>query len=126
MLRQFAALCFVFFVGIGVWQALVSGRTTAGIVLACLGVLLGLLGLVSLRVLKPIFVGWMILAFPIGLVISNIIMSLIYFGVLTPIGLVLRSRGRDALRVRRSGPEVASYWETRTASTDIRRYFKMY
>jgi len=44
---------------------------------------------------------WMVLAFPIGWTMSHLLMGLIYFGLITPMGLVMRLFGRDAMGRRR-------------------------
>ena len=50
-----------------------------------------------------IYVGWMILAFPIGWTISQVILVVMFFGLFTPIGLIFRLLGRDPLhRARRA------------------------
>ena len=45
----------------------------------------------------PIFVGLTILAYPIGFVVSYFIMGLLFFGMITPLGLLFRLIGKDPL-----------------------------
>ena len=124
MLRQFAGLWIMFFSGIALSQYFRSQNTTAAIVVGALAVLVGVPGLFFPRLLKPIFVGWMILAFPIGWLVSRIILMLLYFGVFAPVGFVLRILGHDPLRLKK--PEVESYWEEKTQQTSLRRYLKQF
>ena len=42
----------------------------------------------------------MVLAFPIGWTVSLVLLGLVYYGLFTPIGLVFRLVGRDALQLR--------------------------
>ena len=58
---------------------------------------LGPLGLIWPRLLRPIYVAWMVLAFPIGWTISQLILAVMFYGLFTPIGLVFRLIGRDPL-----------------------------
>ena len=62
------------------------------------------------HVMKPIHVGWMILAHAWGWAMTRIVLSLFFFVILTPIGWVIRFSGKDLL-----GEEVeqgvASYWK---------------
>jgi hypothetical protein len=125
MLRQFAAGWLVFFAALGAFQAWGHGRPTLGAVLAVQGAVLGGLGLVWPGVLRPLFVIATVLAFPIGWVVSLVMLVLMYFGVMTPVGLLLRLRGRDALGRRRAAPG-ESYWKPKPAVTDVRRYFRQY
>lgn len=74
---------------------------------------------------RPIYLGWMYAAFPIGWTVSHLLMALIYFGVLTPIGLALRVVGRDPLE-RRFDPSARSYWIRYTPERDVERYFKQF
>ena len=71
-----------------------------------------------------ILVGWMVLVFPIGWIISHLILGLLYFGLFTPMAAWFRWRGRDPLRRRILNVE--SYWCPKETPTDLRRYFKQY
>lgn len=124
-LRQFAGLWLVFFGGIAAYQGLYRGHETAGMILGAVALAGGLLGLIAPMALKPIYVAWMVLAFPIGWTISLLILALMYYGMFTPIGLVFKLIGRDPLeRARR--PAVATYWTPKATPTDPRRYFKQF
>ena len=79
MLRQFAGLWLVFFGGMAAWQGLARGRVGVAVAIAILAIAVGSLGLIRPQAVRPIFVGWMILAFPIGWTISLILLSLVYF-----------------------------------------------
>lgn len=72
-----------------------------------------------------IFVGWMYFAFPIGWTISHLLLFLVYFLLLTPVGLLLRLSGRDPLE-RRLEPGAASYWSKRSAAEEPGRYFRQF
>jgi len=124
-LRQFAALWIVFFGGLAAWQGLWHGRTAVAIACAILAATLGPLGLVRPAALRPIFVGWMMLAFPIGWVVSHVLLALVFYGLFTPLAVVFRLIGRDALALRRS-PSARSHWQPRPQVTDPRRYFKQF
>jgi hypothetical protein len=124
-LRQFAGLWLASFGGIAVWQALVKGHVALGLSLAALALTIGLLGLTRPERVRLIFVGWMVLAFPIGWTVSQVMLALMFYGLFAPIGLVFRLIGRDPLRrARPSGRE--SYWDPKPAPTDLGRYFKQF
>jgi hypothetical protein len=90
-----------------------------------LAILTPLLDLLHPRAVLPIFIALTLLGFPIGLVVSNVVTALIFFGLFTPIGLFFRLIRRDSLK-RRIDPEAASYWEPappeRPASDYLRQY----
>ncbi|APW64247.1 SxtJ family membrane protein [Paludisphaera borealis] len=124
-LRQFAGLWLIFFGGLGLWEALGRGHSNLGAGLGAVAVVGGLLGLLRPDFLRPIYVAWMVLAFPIGWTVSLVMLAIMYYGLFTPIGLVFRLIGRDALqRTRRPGIE--SYWVPKPTPTDPRRYFKQF
>ena len=124
MLRQFAGLWILFFGGLALSQHFRSHNTTAALIVGVLAVGIGVPGLFFPRLLKPIFVGWMILAFPIGWLVSRINLMLLYFGIFAPVGFILRLVGHDPLRLKK--PAVESYWEVKTQQTSLRRYLKQF
>jgi Saxitoxin biosynthesis operon protein SxtJ len=124
-LRQFAWLWLAFFGGMALWQALVKAHIALGLTLAALALIVGSLGLARPEAIRFIYVGWMVLAFPIGWTVSQIILAVMFFGLFTPFGLVFRLIGRDPLqRTRRS--DTKSYWQPKPTPTDLKRYFKQF
>jgi len=123
-LQQFGWLCLVIFGAIAVAGFVKSGLNAFSIVWAVSGALGGLLGWLRPQWLKWIFVTWIILVFPIGWVMSKVLLAAMYFGVFTPIGMILRMAGKDPLRLKR--PPGDSYWQTRPVRADLRRYFRQY
>ncbi len=124
-LRQFAGLWIVFFGGLALYWGPYKGYPTAGWILGAVALTMGPLGLVMPSLIRPIFVGWMVLAFPIGWLISRIVLGILYYGVFTPLSLIFRLQGRDAL-ARRKRPEAASYWIAKPVITDVRRYYRQF
>ena len=76
-----------------------------------MGALLALLGLVLPAALGPVRRGWMSLALLISKVTTPILLGVIYFAVITPVGLVRRLLGRDPMRVRHRKPSVWVEWD---------------
>ena len=127
MLRQFAALWIVFFGGFAVWQTLVRGNPLLATVFAVLALTVGPIGLVRPEWLRPVYVSWMVLAFPIGWTVSQVIIGVMFYAVFTPIGLLFRLIGRDPLELRRARPPGReSYWAPKPAPTSPRRYFQQF
>ena len=90
------------------------------------GVLQLVLFLAGVRaVTRLIFIVLMVVALPIGFVLSHVLMAVIYYLVITPIGLVFRLIGRDAMG-RKLDPKAASYWSVRNATRSPESYFKLY
>ncbi|MBM4196604.1 MAG: sxtJ [Gammaproteobacteria bacterium] len=105
------------------------GLTTGGIVAALFGVffpwvfdipferwpgwpwivaaVLGSWGLVAPKTLRPVYIGWMKFGLLLGRITTPIIMGLVFYIVLTPMGLVRRFVSRDPMA--RQFDESASY-----------------
>src|SRR4051794_4911088 len=70
-----------------------------------IGVVLLPLGLVVPRSLKHVYVGWMALGFLLGLIVATILLTLFFYLVVTPMGLIARWMGKDFL-ARKWDPRV--------------------
>ena len=64
-------------------------------------------------VLKPFYWIWMIFAIILGWFMTRVILSLLFFLILTPIGLTLRFFGKKFLELRWDNSK-ESYWNFRT------------
>jgi hypothetical protein len=124
-LRQFAALWLIAFGGLAAWQGLARGRAGLAAGLAVAAVAVGGAGLARPALVRPIFVGWMVLAFPIGWTASLLLLGLVYYGLFAPLGIAFRLVGRDALLLR-PRPGAPTYWTPKAEPADVRRYFRQY
>ena len=93
--------------------------------LVAVGALAGLLALVAPKLLRPLFLLVTIVTAPIGILVNLILLTLIFYGMLLPLGLVFRLIGRDALQ-RKLEPERESYWTEHATAKDAGRYFKQF
>jgi saxitoxin biosynthesis operon SxtJ-like protein len=66
------------------------------------------------RALKYPYIAWMTMAFALGFVMSQVILTLLFFLLVTPIGLVARLFGKDFLN-RKLDRQATSYWIPREA-----------
>ena len=69
-------------------------------------------GLINLKILTPLNKLWFKFGIFLGKIISPIIMGIIFFLVVTPIGLIMRLIGKDVLNLKYSGYK--SYWIEKT------------
>ena len=86
--------------GIAWWR----GRPVGALVLGGIGIALVVLGVAVPGALYPVFRAWMGLAMALSKVTTPILLAVLYFGVLTPIGIVRRVPPTiDIRRTRRRG-----------------------
>jgi hypothetical protein len=125
MLRQFSALWIIVVGAFAVRFAFRPGSERIAAVLALLAVVVGTLGLWRPGAVRWLFVGWMMLAFPIGWLISHAILATLFYGIFTPLGLIFRLLGRDAL-ARKQPPPTSTFWTAKPSSENLRRYFRQF
>lgn len=124
-LRQFAALWIAFFAALAGWEYFFRHRQTAAIALAALSLSIGPLGLWKPSLIRPIYVGWLVAAFPVGWLASRASLAIIYCLIVTPLGWASRLLGRDRLALRRKTGET-SRWIPLEPTHDVRRYFRQF
>lgn len=103
------------------WQGAASWPWTAGA-----SALLAVIGLAVPAALGPFYRGWMIFALILGWIMTRVILTLVYYLVLTPIALVGRAFGEQFLPLKKS-TGAKSYWVRRTGparpKSDYERQF---
>ena len=73
------------------------------------GVVLLLFGAIAPKPLKPVYLVWMSLAMVMGFVVSNVLLLLLFFCAITPVGLIARLAGKDFLGLKLKR-ESETYW----------------
>ncbi len=116
-------LAFFGLVGGVVWWRLQAHTVAYGLWGAAAVIVAAYYAVPSLQ--RPIYLGWLYAAFPIGWVVSHVVMGVIYYLVLTPFALVFRLIGRDALE-RRIDKGAKTYWVEHKTGADPQRYFKQF
>ena len=123
-LRVFSAACLLFCAAAGLWLAPPSVPGPASFAVWILGGIGGVLAFTTPRAMRWPYLALAYALYPVGLLVSTLLLGLIYFMVLTPIGLWLRLRGRDPLD-KWIDRDVKTYWRKHTP-TKIERYFEQY
>jgi hypothetical protein len=123
-LALFGASWLVFF---GLLGAMLydAGRWWPAAALWSVAVTVPAVGWLVPAVLRLAYLGTAYAGFPIGYVVSHVLLAAIYYLVLTPTGLVMRLCGRDPL-CRRFDREASSYWQPRRADERLARYFRQF
>ena len=105
--KSFGILFFVVFAIIGLYPLLSFNFVRIWALVIALIFLF--LGMTRPSVLKPLNTGWIKLGEILGKIIAPIVMLLVFFIVITPIGLMLRLFGKDILGLKFS-EKVKTYW----------------
>ncbi|HSW01790.1 MAG TPA: SxtJ family membrane protein [Sedimentisphaerales bacterium] len=100
------------------------GRPWPWVVLAA-GAGIFLCSLISQRATRLLYVGLTLVALPIGFVVSYLLLGAFYFLLLTPLALVFRLIGRDAMR-RTYDPQAPSYWIAHAPAENMERYLRQF
>lgn len=124
-LRQFAGLLAVFSAMLAGVLHFRFGLTMAAAVAIGLGATVAAAGAVFPTFMRVVYVAWMAAAFPIGWTISHLLLALIYYGMFTPIGLLMRLGGYDPMR-RRFDRNAETYWIPRQQDDSPKRYFRQF
>ncbi len=111
--------------GLVAWWLYGKGYSTLAMSLVGLSLLVAIVGFVKPRLTAPLYAAWMLAAFPIGWVMSYVMASLVYFLVVTPIGLCRRLFGRDPMG-RKFDPDATTYWSETPETDDPKRYFRQF
>ncbi|MFG0285121.1 MAG: SxtJ family membrane protein [Phycisphaerales bacterium JB039] len=99
-----------------------AGAVTA---MSALGVAGGLIVLLSPRSGRNLYRWWMGAVGPIGWTIAHILLGTVYYLVITPIGLAMRTAGYDPM-ARSGRSDSPSYWAARRPRPEARRYFRQF
>lgn len=124
-LRQFGALLALFGAIVGGLIYFKSGHLMLAASTFAVLATIGCCGVCYPRLIKPVYVVWMAAALPIGWLVSHAMLALVYYMIVTPIGLVMRLCGYDPA-ARKFDRDAESYWIPRPPEKDIQRYFRQY
>lgn len=123
-LRQFAGIWLPLFAafagGVIVYR---SGSWRWAEIVWAAGAAASVLGLAIPGVARALFVVATVLAFPIGWVVSHVVMAATYYLIVTPIGFVMRKTGRDPLQ---RTEKRRSYWFRHETGRDPASYFRQF
>ena len=87
-----------------------------------IGSILIILGGITPVLLRPFYKVWMIFAVIIGWIMTRIILSVLFFSIITIIGLFTRLLGKDFLNLKSKNSE--SYWNIRNKEHELNQDFE--
>ena len=89
-----------------------------------IGAVTGVLAVAIPPLVRPAYVAWMMLGQSIGWLMQRLILTLVFLGLFTPLGLLLRRR--SGWIAKRPDPTLNSYWEPKSSTTDKKSYYRQY
>jgi hypothetical protein len=123
--RRFGFILFGILIGLaGIWLA--EGHDTRAVIAAGAGAVALLCSLLKFSLWMRFFRVWMKLAHVLGWIVTRLILSALFFAVLTPLGWVMRLLGKAPLDlVWRDGKP--TYWiDKAPVEPTVDRYRKLY
>ena len=108
--RSFGIVFFVVFLLIALYPVINNEEIRAWSLIVSLIFLV--LGLLNSKILNPLNQIWFKFGVLLGRIISPFIMAIIFFFVVTPIGLIMRTLGKDILNLRYNTKK--TYWIEKT------------
>ena len=88
----------------------------------CIGSMLIGLGGIAPVILKPIYKIWMIFAVIIGWIMTRVILSVLFFSIITTIGIFTRLIGKDFLSLKSRNQK--SYWNSRDREYELNQDYE--
>ena len=108
--RKFG-FCFTFVFAVAATYCYYSANVTWACVFIAAALIFLLVTLVKSDALLPLNKLWMRFGLLLGIIVSPIILGVIFFGLFTPIAMLMRLSGRDELRLKFT--QKASHWISR-------------
>ena len=118
--RSFGLLFSFVFILITFWPLIISEPIRVWALITSLIFLI--LGLLDSRFLSPLNKYWIKLGELLGRIIAPLVMMLIFFTILTPIGLTLKLFVKDLLKIKKI-KSLKSYWITKKKINSMDRQF---
>ena len=104
--RSFGIVFFLVFLIIGLWPLLNNGDIRNwSVIISAIFVVLGLL---NSKVLTPLNKAWFRIGIFLGNFIAPIVMAIIYFLVVTPIGILMKIVKKDLINLKKNTNK--TYW----------------
>ena len=108
--RSFGLLFFIVFLAISLWP--LKSQEDLRLWAFILALIFFVLGILNSKFLTPLNKLWMKFGIFLGSIVSPFVMGVVFFMVVTPIGLIMRFLGKDLLRINKS-KFVSTYWISR-------------
>ena len=118
--KSFGVVFFIVFLLFGIWPALKGNDVRYWSIF--LSLIFLILGLLNSKLLSPLNRLWFKFGIILGNFIAPIIMGLVFFLVVTPIGLIMKLLGKDLINLKKNNDK--TYWiEKKEIKTSMKNQF---
>ena len=117
--RSFGLVFFVLFLAISLWPLLDDKDLRIWSLI--ISVIFLILGLLNSKILQPLNKIWFLFGLFLGNIVSPIVMSIVFFLVVTPTGFLVRLFGKDLLKLKKNNS--STYWITKDFNSNMKDQF---
>ena len=110
--RSFGLVFFVVFLIISIYPVFYSGDLRVWSAIVSLVFLI--LAIINSKILTPLNKIWFRFGILLGKIVSPIVMGIVYFAVVFPTSLIMKSLGKDLLKLKKNKEK--TYWVKSTSS----------
>ena len=124
-LKWFGLILLAFFgvVGVLVWRA--TGSLAWPRLIWGAAAALSLAYYLAKPLRRPLYIGWSYVTYPIGWVVSHVLLAAVFFILFTTVGLLMRLFGYDPMS-RTFDRSATTYWVRHEDQRDVMSYFRQY
>ena len=112
--RSFCVVFFIVFLIIALWP--LTNDENIRTLSLIISIIFLILGLFNSKLLTSLNKLWTKFGLLLGKIVSPVVMAVIYFGVVTPIGIIMRILGKDILKLKKNNHN--SYWQEKDNSNN--------
>ncbi len=119
--RNFGLVFFVIFLIVALWP--LKYEEDIRLWSLVISIIFFILGVINSKLLTPLNKLWFKFGILLGSIVSPIIMGVVYFAVVTPIGVLMRLLGKDLLKTTKT-KSISTYWMKRDKKqTSMKKQF---
>ena len=116
--RNFGLVFFFVFLIVGLWPLLNEGSFRIWSII--IAIIFLILGLMNSKLLTPLNILWFKLGILLGSIVAPIVMGIVFFVIITPIGFIMKIIGKDLLNNKYDSKN-KSYWINRNKTKSTMR-----
>ena len=119
--RNFGLVFFVIFLIVALWP--LKYEEDIRLWSLVISIIFFILGVINSKLLTPLNKLWFKFGILLGSIVSPIVMGVVYFAVVTPIGVLMRLLGKDLLKTTKT-KSISTYWMKRDKKqTSMKKQF---